>query len=129
MFSLKIDKREIGEEPSLKVFSKNIIDYIKNKFYGENISIINDSKRSELIASGPSDDHGEFSTIELTFKKTIMLSSKDLDDKNSLDRALSQIRDFCDQSAKINNYEYRLITMRGSKDGADRTGTTRNSKQ
>lgn len=128
MFSLKIDKREIGEEPSLRLFSKNIVDYIKNKFYGENISIINDSKRSELIASSSSDDRGEFSTIELTFKKTIMLSSNDLDDKNSLDRALSQIRDFCDQSAKINNYEYRLITMRGPKDGADRTGTTRNSK-
>lgn len=129
MFSLKINKREIGEESSLKIFGKNITDYIKTKFRNESIVIISDSKQSELIASGPTDDSGELSTIELTFKKTIVLNSKDLENKNLLDRALSEIRDFCDQSAKINNYEYRLITMRGQKDDVDRTGTTGNSKQ
>lgn len=129
MFSLKINKREIGEESSLKIFGKNITDYIKTKFRNESIVIISDSKQSEIIASSPTDDSGELSTIELTFKKTIVLNSKDLENKNLLDRALSEIRDFCDQSAKINNYEYRLITMRGQKDDVDRTSTTGNSKQ
>lgn len=124
MFIMKIDKKVIGQESSLKISGRNILDYIKSKFRDDKINIINDSKGFELIASRDS-DNSEFATIELTFKKTITVMSGDLDDKNSLDRVLSEIRDFCDQSAKIENYEYRLITMRGQKDGIDGTGSSR----
>lgn len=123
MFIVKIDKMKLGEESSLKIFGRNILEHIKSKFRNDKISIIDDSRGFELITSGPS-DVSDSSTIELTFKKTITLKPNELDDKNSLDRVLSEIKDFCDQSAKINNYEYRLITMRGSKDGIDRTGIT-----
>lgn len=123
MLVIKIDKRDIGEEFSLKIFGRNILEHIKSKFRDDKISVINDSKGFELITSSASDSQAT-QTIELSFKKTITIQPEDVEDREALDRIICEIRDFCDQSAKINNYEYSPITIRGIKNAVNRTGSS-----
>ena len=90
------------------------------------INIINDSKTLELITSESSEKNEGNATIELTFKKTITINNLDSIDNHSLDKSVSEVKNFCDQAVKINNYVYLPLNMRDKKNADTRTSTSRN---
>ena len=109
-----------------KTFGINILSYIKDLFKNEKINIINDSKTLELIASDLSEISEDSTTIELTFKKIITINNPSTMDSHGLDRIVSEVKNFCDQAVKINNYIYLPLNMREKKDANTRTIITRN---
>jgi hypothetical protein len=122
MLTIKVDKNNEGLVK--KIFGSTTISYIKDLFKKENIKIIDDSKYLELITSDLLDKNEESTTIELTFKKVITINNKNIEDKQSLDKIISEIKNFCDQAVNTNNYVYLPLNMRERKNADTRTSAT-----
>jgi hypothetical protein len=125
MLNIKVEKKNLGEDFLNKTFGSNIISYIKKLFLNEKISVIDDSKSLELITANNSEVTGEGCTVELTFKKIITINNSD---KQSIDRFISEVKNFCDQAVKINDYVYVPLNMRENKNVNITTSFTGNSK-
>jgi hypothetical protein len=126
MLIIKVDKKDISENIIKKTFQLNIASYVKSLFKNDKINIIDDSKTLELITSESSEKNEGNATIELTFKKTITINNLDSIDNHSLDKIVSEVKNFCDQAVKINNYVYLPLNMRDKKNADTRTSTTGN---
>jgi hypothetical protein len=124
MLMIKVSKKNLKEDTVNKTFGINILSYIKNLFKNEKINIINDSKTLELIASDISEENEDKTTIELTFKKIITINNPDTIDNQGLDRIVSEVKNFCDQAVKINNYVYLPLNMREKKNADTRASIT-----
>lgn len=126
MLIIKVDKKDFSENIIKKTFESNIASYVKSLFKNDKINIIDDSKTLELITSESSEKNDGNATIELTFKKTITINNLDSIDNQSLDKIVSEVKNFCDQAVKINNYVYLPLNMRDKKNADTRTSTSRN---
>jgi hypothetical protein len=126
MLIIKVDKKDISENIIKKTFDSNITLYVKSLFKNDKINIIDDSKTLELITSESSEKNEGNATIELTFKKRITINNLDSIDNHSLDKIVSEVKNFCDQAVKINNYVYLPLNMRDKKNADTRTSTTGN---
>jgi len=126
MLIIKVDKKDISENIIKKTFDSNITLYVKSLFKNDKINIIDDSKTLELITSESSEKNEGNATIELTFKKRITINNLDSIDNHSLDKIVSEVKNFCDQAVKINNYVYLPLNMRDKKNADTRTSTSRN---
>ncbi len=124
MLTIKVNKNNDGLVK--KIFGPTTISHIKDLFKKENINIIDDSKYLELITSDILSKDENSTNIELTFKKTITINNKDIEDKHSLDKIISEIKNFCDQAVNINNYVYLPLNMRERKNADTRTSATGN---
>jgi hypothetical protein len=98
--------------------------FIREHFNNEKINIIDDSNSLELITSDIVEKKEDLTTIELTFKKTITINNLDIEDRQEIDRIISEIKNFCNQSVNINNYVYLPLNMREKKNGNNRTSIT-----
>jgi len=124
MLIIKVDKKDLHENFVKKTFSLNIISYVKDLFKNEKLNIIDDSKSLELITSDFSQKNDGSATIELTFKKVITINNSDTIDNHGLDRIVSEVKNFCDQAVKINNYVYLPLNMREKKNADTRPSIT-----
>ena len=123
MLIIKLEKNDIKDDATKKIFNKNLFSYIKDLFNKEKINIIEDSKSLELVTSNL-DEKIEKTTIELVYKKTITINNEDIKDKQCLDSIISEIKNFCNQAVEINNYVYLPLNMREKKNANTRTSTT-----
>lgn len=126
MLIIKVDKKDLQDSFVKKTFGLNIISYVKDLFKNEKLNIIDDSKSLELITSDLSQKNDGSATIELTFKKIITINNSDTIDNQGLDRIVSEVKNFCDQAVKINNYVYLPLNMREKKNADTRTSITGN---
>ena len=126
MLTIKVSKKNDDEGIIKNIFTTSTISYIKNLFKKENINIIDDSNSIELITSDLSQKNTDSTTIELTYKKIITINNYNKDDKQSLDKIISEIKNFCDQAVNTNNYVYLPLNMRERKNADTRTSTARN---
>jgi len=126
MLIIKVDKKDLQDSFVKKTFGLNIISYVKDLFKNEKLNIIDDSKSLELITSDLSQKNDGSATIELTFKKVITINNSDTIDNQGLDRIVSEVKNFCDQAVKINNYVYLPLNMREKKNADTRTSITGN---
>ena len=126
MLVIKATKKAGSENLFSKIFSSKMFSYIRDHFNDEKINIIDDSNSLELITSDFVEKKEDQMTIELSFKKTITINNFDTEDRQELDQIISEIKNFCDQAVKINNYVYLPLNMRERKNGNNRAGLTRN---
>ncbi len=126
MLTIKAIKKEGSEKLISKIFSSKMFGFIREHFNNEKINIIDDSSSLELITSDLVEKKEDLTTIELTFKKTITINNLDIEDRQEIDRIISEIKNFCNQSVNINNYVYLPLNMREKKNGNNRTSTTGN---
>jgi len=126
MLIIKVDKKDLQDSFVKKTFGLNIISYVKDLFKNEKLNIIDDSKSLELITSDLSQKNDGSATIELTFKKVITINNSDTIDNQGLDRIVSEVKNFCDQAVKINNYVYLPLNMREKKNADTRTSIAGN---
>lgn len=129
MLVIKATKKAGSENLFSKIFSSKMFSYIRDHFNGEKINIIDDSNSLELITSDFVEKKEDQMTIELSFKKTITINNFDTEDRQELDQIISEIKNFCDQAVKINNYVYLPLNMRERKNGNNRASPTRNGIQ
>lgn len=126
MLVVKVFKNNKEENKITTLFKSKILEYIKKTFESEKINIIDDSKTFELVSTDSIKESKDSFTVELTFKKTLTINSSDIDDKQNLDKLISEVKNFCDQAVKINNYVYLPLNMRERKNATDRTSITGN---
>ena len=127
MLIVKVFKKNKEEDLISNLFKINILEYIKKTFKSEKINIIDDSKTLELVSTNtPDNSDKDLVTVELTYKKIITINNQDFSDKQNLDRIISEVKNFCDQAVKINNYVYLPLNMRERKNATDRTSPTGN---
>jgi len=126
MLVFKVFKKDKKEDKITNLFKSKVLDYVKKTFESEKINIIDDSKSFELVSTDGIKHNKESLTIELTFKKTLTINNQDIDDKQNLDKLISEVKNFCDQAVKINNYVYLPLNMRERKNVTDRTSITGN---
>lgn len=125
MLVIKVNKKTENENFIKKIFNKNLTNYFISLFKEKKINIIDDSKSLEYILSEEQRENQDFLTIELTFKKTITINNLNIEDKQCLDKAISEIKNFCDQAVNINNYVYLPLSMREKNNANIRAGFTR----
>jgi hypothetical protein len=126
MLTIKAIKKDGSEKLISKIFSSKMFGFIREHFNNEKINIIDDSSSLELITSDLVEKKEDLTTIELTFKKTITINNLDIEDRQEIDRIISEIKNFCNQSVNINNYVYLPLNMREKKNGNNRTSTPGN---
>jgi len=126
MLTIKAIKKDGSEKLISKIFSSKMFGFIREHFNNEKINIIDDSSSLELITSDLVEKKEDLTTIELTFKKTITINNLDIEDRQEIDRIISEIKNFCNQSVNINNYVYLPLNMREKKNGNNRTSSTGN---
>jgi hypothetical protein len=126
MLIIKVNKKNKNENFLKKLFNKNITDYFISLFKKKKINIIDDSNSLEFIFSDEQKESEDQTTIEITYKKTITINNLDLEDKQCLDKTISEIKNFCDQAVNINNYVYLPLNMREKKNANTRTSTPGN---
>ncbi len=125
MFIAKINKKDVNLNLINKYFVPSISSYIKRIFKNNEVNIIEDSKSLEFISSNKSNTE-ESATIELTFKKIITINNLNMDDRQYIDKIISEIKNFCDQTIIIDTYSYLPLNMRTPKDADNRTSPTGN---
>lgn len=126
MLTIRAIKKEGSQNLLSKVFSSKMLGYIREHFNNEKINIIDDSSSLEVITSDFVEKKEDQMVIELTFKKTITINNLDIEDRQELDRIISEIKNFCNQAVNINNYVYLPLNMREKKNGNNRTSSTGN---
>ena len=123
MLTLKVLKKNLNEEFVKNTFNMNILSHIKKIFKKDRINVIDDSKSLEFIISNNSEVSPDSNTIELTFKKVITINNSDTDNQ-SIDRIVSEVKNFCDQVLLISNYSYKPLNMRDQKNANITTSFT-----
>jgi len=126
MLMIRAIKKDGSQNLISKIFSSKMFGFIREHFNNEKINIIDDSSSLELITSDLVEKKEDLTTIELTFKKTITINNLDIEDRQEIDRIISEIKNFCNQSVNINNYVYLPLNMREKKNGNNRTSTPGN---
>jgi hypothetical protein len=126
MLLIKVNKKNENENFLKKLFNKNITDYFVSLFKKKKINIIDDSSSLEFIFSDEQKENEDQTIIEITYKKIITINNSELDDKQCLDKTISEIKNFCDQAVNVNNYVYLPLNMREKNNANTRTSPSRN---
>tara|TARA_X000000950_G_scaffold61762_1_gene75292 strand:- start:16313 stop:16657 length:345 start_codon:yes stop_codon:yes gene_type:complete len=111
MFTVKI--RGGKKNNILSKTAKTISNFLKIKL-NKNTNIISDNSSIEMIAassSQPLEDNNQL-IAELFIKKTIVINNSDLEDREKLDKFLSEIKYFCEQASKIEDAKYVPLEFR-----------------
>jgi len=111
MFTVKI--RGGKKNNILSKTAKTISNFLKIKL-NKNTNIISDNSSIEMIAassSQPLEDNDQL-IAELFIKKTIVINNSDLEDREKLDKFLSEIKYFCEQASKIEDAKYVPLEFR-----------------
>ena len=111
MFTVKLSS--FKKNKLLKNTASTIANFIKGSL-NKDINIISDKSSIEMIASSPNILAEKDSSVvaELLIKKTIVINNSDLEDREKLDKFLSEIKNFCEQASKIEDSKYIPIEFR-----------------
>jgi hypothetical protein len=93
--------------------AKTISNFLKINLNKDTNTII-DNSSIEMIAASSSrpSPKGDHLVAELLIKKTIIINNSDLEDREKLDKFLSEIKYFCEQASKIEDVKYIPIEFR-----------------
>ncbi len=110
MFAVKFFNDKIKENIILNKTIKNISDFLR-KDMNKDINIISDNNSAEII-SGNLDINKCDVSVELMFKKTISISLDEVQNLESLDKFISEVKHFCKQVSIIEDNAYIPIEYR-----------------
>ena len=110
MFAVKIFSKKRRKNNILERTIQNLSDFLKKEM-SQNINIVSDNNSIEMVSGNLDTNNGEIVT-ELMFKKTIILNTDDLNDKQKLDKYVKEIKHFCKQVASIEDLKYLPLHYR-----------------
>ena len=110
MFAVKIFSKKRKKNNILERTIQNLSDFLKKEM-SRSVNIVSDNNSIEMVSGNLDTNSGEIIT-ELMFKKTIVLSSDDLKDRQRLDEYIKEIKHFCEQVASIDDLNYLPINFR-----------------
>ena len=110
MFAVKIFSKKRRKNNILEKTIQKLSDFLKKEM-NQNVNIVSDNNSIEMVSGNLDTNNGEIVT-ELMFKKTIILSTNDLADKQKLDKYVKEIKHFCEQVASIEDLRYLPLHYR-----------------
>ena len=110
MFAVKIFSKKRRKNNILERTIQNLSDFLKKEI-SRDVNIVSDNNSIEMVSGNLDTNSGDIIT-ELMFKKTIVLSSDDLNDRQRLDEYIKEIKHFCKQVASIDDLKYLPINFR-----------------
>ena len=110
MLAVKFFNDKIKENKVLIRTIKNVSDFLR-KDMNKDINIISDSNSSEII-SGNLDNNKFDISVELMFKKTISIDSEEIQNLESLDKFIDEVKHFCRQVSNIESNSYTPLEFR-----------------
>ena len=110
MFAVKIFSKKRRKNNILERTIQNLSDFLKKEM-SQDINIVSDNNSIEMVSGNLDTNNGEVVT-ELMFKKTIILNTDDLNDKQKLDKYVKEIKHFCKQVSSIEDLKYLPLHYR-----------------
>jgi glycerol dehydrogenase-like iron-containing ADH family enzyme len=110
MFAVKIFSKKRRKNNILERTIQNLSDFLKKQM-NQNVNIVSDNNSIEMVSGNLDTNNGEIVT-ELMFKKTIILNTDDLNDKQKLDKYVREIKHFCEQASSIEDLKYLPLHYR-----------------
>ena len=115
MFSVKIFNGSAGKIKEARRTVETVLGHIRDSL-NRNAKVVSDDFCVEIVSGKDMDgdilvENGSFVT-ELLIKKTIFINIDDLNNRDRLDRYLSEVKNFCEQADKIEGVEYMPINFR-----------------
>ena len=109
MFAVKIfaDKKK---KNFLEKTIKNLSNFLKKEMSRE-VNIIIDNASVEMVSGNLNVNNGEIIT-ELLIKKTIVINTADLKDRQRLDEYVREVKHFCKQAVEIEDLKYLPLHFR-----------------
>jgi len=111
MFSVKIFNKKEDRTTEFRKTIDNLTSYILNKLNFEDTKIISDSSCIEIV-SGKEIPDDEGVVVELLIRKRIVINNQDFNNREELDKHISEIKHFCTQAKNIEELIYLPINMR-----------------
>jgi len=107
MLQLKIFNKKENREEVFNKAVKNIVSYISDNLNFPKVKIAADSDCIEIISGNTGNSNVDDKIIvELSIKKTIILSKNDIYMNSKLDEFLQNIKFFCKQAKEIEENKY-----------------------
>ena len=111
MFAVKIFNNKKDRDNVFNKSVQSIINYVRGGLKKQ-VSVITDSNCVEFFSKEDSIDLSGEIVAELLIKKRVVINIKDLNDKARLDKYMSEIKQFCEKAAAVEDIKYIPINYR-----------------
>lgn len=112
MFAIKIHNQKKNRTHEFNRTISNIVNYIFEKLSLTNVKITSDDACVEIVSGIETETCSGQIIAELLIKKTIVINTDDLKDREKLDKYITEIKNFCEQAKSIEELKYIPIEMR-----------------
>jgi hypothetical protein len=110
MFAVKIFSKKRRKNNILERTIQNLSDFLKKEMSCD-VNMVSDNNSIEMVSGNLDTNNGEIVT-ELMFKKTIVISVEELNDRQKLDKYVKEIKHFCTQASSIEELKYLPLNFR-----------------
>jgi hypothetical protein len=115
MITVKFFQQKQDRTDAFYKINQKISSFIKNKI-DKKVNLIEDNSALEIVASDSRKiDKGDIK-VELVYRKTITINNSDLLDRDKVDRLITEVKDFCDQTISIEKFCYIPLHLRTDKE-------------
>ena len=113
MFAVKIFNQKDNRTGKFKKTTNNIMEYITGRL-NQQAKLISDDDCIEIVSGSNNISPEENNNIvaELTIRKTVVINNAEFNDKDKLDRYITEIKHFCEQAKNIEEVKYLHPTLR-----------------
>lgn len=112
MLAVKIYNDKNDRTDNFSKTIKNISSYIKDNLKLKGFKFLSDNYCVEIISGQEVAAKEDQIVAELIIRKTIVINKSDIDNREELDKYISNIKHFCEQARAIEEEEYTPIHMR-----------------
>ena len=112
MLAVKIHQDKDDRNAEFDRTIENISGHIYNKLSPNEVKVLSDNYCIEIISGKGTLPGNNEIVAELVIRKTIVINKDDINDKESLDRFVTNIKHFCNQAKEIEESTYLPIHMR-----------------
>ena len=111
MITVKFFQQKKDRTDAFYKINKKISSFINQKIE-KKINLIDDNNALEIVTSDLGrNDVGDIK-VELVYRKTITINNSDLLDREKVDRLITEVKNFCDQTISIEKFCYIPIQLR-----------------
>lgn len=112
MIDIKFISEKKYRNDTFKRTVQNISEYISNKFYRDEVSIISDNECIEIVSGSSVERSDDSIVVELLIKKVIVIDRSDLNDNRKLNKVIQKIKSFYDSASTIEQDDFKPVELR-----------------
>lgn len=115
MLAVKIFNRKENRDSEFMRTIKTIVSHIYGKLSFKETRVVSDNEGVEIISGDDIAGDEDQIVAELMIRKTFVINTEDFNDREKLDKFMSEIKFFCDKAKEIEEQEYYPVSLRNIK--------------